>query len=94
MAGKPSPLNGAAQSVTEKASAAKKRKEMDDMNEALQKAMREILMDRYGIDIDRAKCHFSTQNYAFVFPGEPFMIRVSATPKKTRSEIFLAAGKE
>lgn len=58
------------------------------MNEALQKAMREILLDRYGIDIERAKCHFSTQNYAFVFPGEPFMIRVSATPKKTRSEIL------
>ena len=58
------------------------------MNEALQKAMREILLDRHGIDIERAKCHFSTQNYAFVFPGEPFMIRVSATPKKTRSEIL------
>ena len=50
--------------------------------------MRDILMDRYGIDIEKAKCYFSTQNYAFIFPGEPFMIRVSATPKKTRSEIL------
>ncbi|MBR5231478.1 MAG: aminoglycoside phosphotransferase family protein [Clostridia bacterium] len=58
------------------------------MNESLKAAMREILLDRYGIDIERAKCHFSTQNYAFVFPGEPFMIRVSATPKKTRGEIL------
>ena len=58
------------------------------MNEQLKKALRDILLDRYGIDIDRAKCYFSTQNYAFIFPGEPFMIRVSATPKKTRSEIL------
>ena len=58
------------------------------MNEALKKAMQAILMDRYGVDIEKAKCHFSTQNYAFIFPGEPFMIRVSATPKKTRSEIL------
>ena len=50
--------------------------------------MRKVLLERYGIDIERAKCHFSTQNYAFVFPGEPFMIRVSATPKKTRSELL------
>ena len=58
------------------------------MNTQLKTAMRDILLDRYGIDIDRAKCHFSTQNYAFIFPGEPFMIRVSVTPKKTRSEIL------
>lgn len=58
------------------------------MNERLKAAMRAILLDRYGIDIDRAECYFSTQNYAFIFPGEPFMIRVSATPKKTRKEIL------
>lgn len=58
------------------------------MNEELKKRLREILMDRYGVDIDRAKCHFSTQNYAFIFPGEPFMIRVSVTAKKTRKEIM------
>ena len=50
--------------------------------------MRDILLERYGIDINEAKCYFSTQNYAFIFPGQPFMIRVSATPKKTRSEIL------
>lgn len=58
------------------------------MNEALKKEMRSILLERYGVDIDRANCAFSTQNYAFIFPGEPFMIRVSATPKKTRKEII------
>ena len=58
------------------------------MNEELKSAMRGILLERYGIDIDRAKCCFSTQNYAFIFPGEPFMIRVSATPQKTRAEIL------
>ena len=58
------------------------------MNEQLKKQMREILLKCYGADIDRAKCYFSTQNYAFIFPGEPFMIRVSATPKKTRAEIL------
>lgn len=58
------------------------------MNLELKAAMREILLGRYGIDIDQAKCYFSTQNYAFIFPGEPFMIRVSATPKKTRKEIL------
>lgn len=58
------------------------------MNEELRKKIREILMDRYGVDIDRAKAHFSTQNYAFIFPGEPFMVRVSATPKKERHEIL------
>lgn len=58
------------------------------MNEELKKLIREILIERYGVDIDKAKCFFSTQNFAFIFPGEPFMIRVSATPKKTRSEIM------
>ncbi|MBQ9930810.1 MAG: phosphotransferase [Firmicutes bacterium] len=58
------------------------------MNEELKAKMREILLDRYGVDINNAKCFFSTQNYAFIFPGEPFMIRVSITAKKTRSEIL------
>lgn len=58
------------------------------MDDTLKTIMREHLLECYGVDIERAKCHFSTQNYAFVFPGEPFMIRVSVTPKKTRSEIL------
>lgn len=58
------------------------------MNEKLKKRLREILLDRYGVDIALTKCHFSTQNYAFVFPDKPFMIRVSAIPKKTRAEIL------
>lgn len=58
------------------------------MNEELKKIMREILLECYGVDIDEAKCHFSTQNYAFVFPNHPYMIRVSMTPKKTRKEIL------
>lgn len=58
------------------------------MNEELKQKMKVVLQERYGVDIDKAKCYFSTQNFAFVFPGEPFMIRVSATEKKTRSEIM------
>ena len=58
------------------------------MNEELKQKIKVVLHERYGVDIDKAKCYFSTQNYAFVFPGEPFMIRVSATAKKTRSEIM------
>ena len=67
-----------------------KYEKMEDksMDKQLKTVMRGILLDRYGIDIDQAKCHFSTQNNAFIFPGEPFMIRVSATPKKTRAEIL------
>ena len=51
------------------------------MNEELKKIMTEILLERYGVDISEAKCHYSTQNYAFVFPEHPYMIRVSMTPK-------------
>ena len=59
------------------------------MNDEQKKKLREILLDRFGIDIDQSKCFSSTQNYAFVPYGEPsFMIRVSKTPKKTRSEIM------
>ena len=52
------------------------------MDEGLRQKMRKVLLERYDVDIDRAKCYFSTQNYAFIFPGEPFMIRISATPKR------------
>ena len=58
------------------------------MNEELKRKLKVVLQERYGVDIDKAKCHFSTQNYAFVFPGESFMVRVSASEKKTRSEII------
>ena len=65
-----------------------KKRKVFNMNQELKASMRIILLDRYGVDIDKAKCYFSTQNYAFIFPGEPFMIRVSITPKKTRAEIL------
>lgn len=58
------------------------------MNEELKKVLREILLDRYGVDIEEAVFRFSTQNYAFIFSEKPYMIRVSMTPKKTRSEIL------
>lgn len=48
--------------------------------------IREELLERYGLDIDEAKCYFSTQNYAFIFPGKPNMIRVSIGSVKTREE--------
>lgn len=50
--------------------------------------MREHLLQCYGVDIQDAKMHFSTQNYAFIFPDRPYMIRVSITPQKTRKEIL------
>ena len=56
------------------------------MNEEITKTMRVILLECYGVDINEAKCHYSTQNYAFVFPEKPYMLRVSMTPKKTRIE--------
>ncbi len=58
------------------------------MNEELKKIFREIIMERYGVDIDEAVFRFSTQNYAFIFPDKPYMIRVSMSPKKTRQEIL------
>lgn len=48
--------------------------------------LREELLKCYGLDINKAKCFFSTQNYAFIFPGEPHMIRVSIGSVKTREE--------
>lgn len=58
------------------------------MQEQFKNKLRNILLERYDVDIDKAKLYLSTQNYAFIFPDEPFMIRVSLTPKKTRSEIL------
>lgn len=58
------------------------------MDEELRKKLREVLEEYYGVDINEAQCHFSTQNYAFVFPDKPYMIRVSMTPKRTRKEIL------
>lgn len=52
------------------------------------KKLREFIMECYGADIEEAEVHFSTQNYAFVFPDKPYMIRVSMTPTKTRQEIL------
>ncbi len=58
------------------------------MNKELKKKMRDILLERYGVDIDEAVCRFSTQNYAFIFSERPYMIRVSISPKKSRKEIL------
>ena len=40
------------------------------MNEEIKKVMREILLERYGVDVNEAKFHYSTQNYAFICVGE------------------------
>lgn len=48
--------------------------------------IREKLLECYGLDIEEAKCFFSTKNYAFLFSGKPFMIRVSIGYDKTREE--------
>lgn len=58
------------------------------MNEELKEKLRKLLQECYGVDINEAKCHYSTQNYAFVFPDKPYMIRVSMTPKRSRQEIL------
>lgn len=58
------------------------------MNEELMQKMRGFLQEYYGVDITQAVCKFSTQNYAFIFPDQPYMIRVSMTPKKERREIL------
>lgn len=58
------------------------------MDEELKEQLREILLECYGVDINEAKMFFSTQNYAFIFPDKPYMLRVSITPKKTRQEIM------
>lgn len=58
------------------------------MEEELMRKMREILLDRFGVDVAQAVFRFSTQNYAFIFPDRPYMIRVSMTPKRSREEIL------
>lgn len=58
------------------------------MNPELIARMRAILLDRYGLDIGEARVFYSTQNYAFVFSGKPYMIRVSMAPKKSRAEVL------
>lgn len=58
------------------------------MNEELKKKLGDFIKDCYGVDIEEAQFHFSTQNYAFIFPGKPYMIRVSMAPTKTRQEIL------
>lgn len=50
--------------------------------------IRDLILERYGVDTDEANCFFSTQNYAYVFPDHPYMVRVSKTAKKTRKEIL------
>lgn len=55
------------------------------MNEELN-VIRKHLLDCYGLDISEAKCYFSTQNYAFIFPDKPNMIRVSIGKGKSREE--------
>ena len=62
------------------------------VNEALKKKLREILLACYNLDVDEAKCFYSTQNYAFIFPGKPYMLRVSMTGQKTRAEILSEQG--
>ena len=58
------------------------------INETLKPKLREILLACYDLDIGEAKCYYSTQNYAFIFPGKPYMLRVSMTAQKTRAEIL------
>lgn len=41
------------------------------MNEELKQKIREVLLERYGVDIKEAVCCYSTQNYAFVFSEKP-----------------------
>ena len=63
-------------------------KKVEEMQEEFKRKLRDILIERYDVDIDEANMYMSTQNYAFIFPGQPFMIRVSTAPKKTRTEIL------
>lgn len=56
------------------------------MDQQFQKELRVIILERFGMDIDEAEFHFSTQNYAFVFHSQPVMIRVSFKLTKTREE--------
>ncbi|MBD5560711.1 MAG: phosphotransferase, partial [Clostridia bacterium] len=57
------------------------------MDEQLKQSIGKYLEDLYGVDINDGVIHFSTQNYAIIFPGSPYMIRISMTPRKSRQEI-------
>lgn len=56
------------------------------MDAQFREALRTVLQERFGLDINDADFHFSTQNYAFVFRSQPVMIRVSFRLTKTREE--------
>lgn len=58
------------------------------MDDKINQLLREKILLHYGTDINEAKVYFSTQNYAFIFENKPFMIRVSKTAHKSRSEIL------
>jgi len=53
------------------------------MNEELKQQLREILLELYGLDINEANSRFSTQNHAFIFPGQPHMIRVNMAQRSS-----------
>ncbi len=53
------------------------------MNEETREQLRQILLERYGLDINEANSRFSTQNYAFIFPGQPHMIRVNLAQRSS-----------
>lgn len=53
------------------------------MNEQQKEQLRQILLDLYGLDINEANSRFSTQNYAFIFPGQPHMIRVNMAQRSS-----------
>jgi Ser/Thr protein kinase RdoA (MazF antagonist) len=53
------------------------------MNEQQKEQLRQILLELYGLDINEANCRFSTQNHAFIFPGQPHMIRVNMAQRSS-----------
>ena len=53
------------------------------MNEQIKEQLRQILLELYGLDINEAQSRFSTQNYAFIFPGQPHMIRVNMAQRSS-----------
>lgn len=61
---------------------------MNDVNEAQKAKIRAVVLECYGLDIKDAVFKYSTNNYAYIFPGKPFMVRISMTAKKTRHEIL------
>lgn len=53
-------------------------------------ALREVILERYGRDIEKASVHFSTRNYAFCFSDGcfPAAIRVGIGRQKTRLAVM------